>query len=717
MLFLFVGILASFAAAAFPDCVNDPITRAKALIAQFNITELIANTVNQSPGVARLGLPAYNWWSEALHGLATGHGVSFASSGNFSHATSFPQPILLGAAFDDALVNSVATTISTEARAFSNAGRAGLDFWTPNINPFRDPRWGRGQETPGEDPFHISHGLQGGINPQPYVKVMAGCKHFAAYDMENSNGVSRHTFNAIVTQQELSEFYLPPFQSCVRDAGVVATMCSYNSVNGIPACANSYLLQTLLREYWGFSDEGWVVSDCDAVSDIFATHHYNSSAAAAASAALKAGTDVNCGTTYSANLLAASNENLVTETDISTALTRQYASLVRVGYFDPPAVQPYRALDWSSVSTPAAETLAYTAAAEGMVLLKNDQTLPLKAGLKVALIGPWGNATVAMQGNYFGTPPFLISPLAGGVAAGYSVTYVEGTTIAGTSTSGFAAAVAAAKAADVIVYAGGIDNTIEAEGVDRSTIVWPGVQLTLIQMLATAGKPLVVVQFGGGQVDNTALKSNVAVNSIIWAGYPGQSGVAPAGRLPVTQYPASYTTQVPVTDMNLRPNTTSGNPGRTYKWYTGTAVYPFGSGLHYTTHPGRKLYIATLVANAASAAHLDLGVFDTFSVNVDNTGTVTSDLYRSSSSRARWPGAAPAQGTDRVFARARRRCRHHAVTQLNVTLGSIARTDASGNQWLYPGTYTLSLDVPQQITHEFTLTGTATQLTQFPAPP
>jgi beta-D-xylosidase 4 len=142
-------------------------------------------------------------------------------------------------------------------------------------------------------------------------------------------GVSRHTFNAIVTQQELSEFYLPPFQSCVRDAGVVATMCSYNSVNGIPACANSYLLQTLLREYWGFSDEGWVVSDCDAVSDIFATHHYNSSAAAAASAALKAGTDVNCGTTYSANLLAASNENLVTETDISTALTRQYASLVR----------------------------------------------------------------------------------------------------------------------------------------------------------------------------------------------------------------------------------------------------------------------------------------------------------------------------------------------------------------------------------------------------
>jgi beta-D-xylosidase 4 len=388
-----------------------------------------------------------------------------------------------------------------------------------------------------------------------------------------------------------------------------------------------------------------------------------------------------------------------------------------------------------------------------MVLLKNDQTLPFKAGLKVALIGPWGNATVAMQGNYFGTPPFLISPLAGGVAAGYSVTYVEGTTIAGTSTSGFAAAVAAAKAADVIVYAGGIDNTIEAEGVDRSTIVWPGVQLTLIQMLATAGKPLVVVQFGGGQVDNTALKSNVAVgplhnlfpsryrtpfqvNSIIWAGYPGQSGgtalfdvlsgkFAPAGRLPITQYPASYTAQVPVTDMNLRPNTTSGNPGRTYKWYTGTAVYPFGSGLHYTTFalqwqvtPAASYSIATLVANAASAAHLDLGVFDAFSVNVDNTGTVTSDfvllLFVTSTA-----GPAPHPLKELIaYSRAHAvAAGATAVTQLNVTLGSIARTDASGNQWLYPGTYTLSLDVPQQITHEFTLTGTATQLTQFPAPP
>ncbi|KAJ6599711.1 beta-xylosidase [Mycena vulgaris] len=745
--------LPTFAAFSFPDCVNGPlagtpvcdmskdaVTRATALVTLFNTTELAANTVNQSPGTARLGLPAYQWWNEALHGLATGHGIGFTSSGNFSSATSFPQPILLGATFDDALVKSVATIISTEARAFNNVGRAGLDFWTPNINPFRDPRWGRGQETPGEDPFHVAQyvlnlidGLQGGIDPQPYVKVMADCKHFAAYDMENSNGVSRHTFNAIVTPQELSEYYLPPFQSCVRDAKVMSVMCSYNSLNGIPACANSYLLQTILRDYWGFGDDRWVVSDCDAVSDVFATHKFTTSLAAATADSLKAGTDVNCGTTFSANLLEASKEGLIANTDMSKALIRQYAGLVRAGYFDPPELQPYRQLTASSVNTAVAQALAHTVAAEGIVLLKNDNTLPLKAGIKIALIGPWGNATTQMQGNYFGVAPFLISPLAGAVAAGYSVTYVQGTTTTGTSTAGFAAAVAAAQAADVIVYAGGLDESVEAEGLDRSSIVWPGVQASLITSLAGVGKPLVVVNFGGGQIDNTALKSNAAVNAILWAGYPGQSGgtalfdvisgkVAPAGRLPLTQYPAAFTAQVPMTDMNLRPNTTTKNPGRTYKWYTGVAVYPFGTGLHYTTFalafatiPATTYSIATLVANAVSAPFLDLGVFDTFSVSVHNTGTVASDfvslLFVTSTA-----GPAPHPIKELISY-----SRLHGVaagatttTALKVTLGSIARTDANGSQWLYPGSYTLIVDVPQQITHAFTLTGTQTQITHFP---
>lgn len=181
----------------------------------------------------------------------------------------------MSAAFDDELIKEVANVISTEARAFNNVGRAGLDFWTPNINPFKDPRWGRGQETPGEDPFHISQyvynliqGLQGGIDPKPYLKVVADCKHFAAYDLDNWEGVQRYGFNAVVPQQDLSEYYLPPFQSCVRDAKVASVMCSYNAVNGVPSCASPFLLQSVLRDYWGFGDDRWVTSDCDAVGNV-----------------------------------------------------------------------------------------------------------------------------------------------------------------------------------------------------------------------------------------------------------------------------------------------------------------------------------------------------------------------------------------------------------------------------------------------------------------
>ena len=209
----------------------------------------------------------------ALHGVASSPGVNFSSSGNYSYATSFPQPITMGAAFDDALIEAVATVVSTEGRAFNNANRSGLDFWTPNINPYKDPRWGRGQETPGEDPFHLKsyvnsliHGLQGGQDPV-IKKVIATCKHFAAYDLESWEGNYRYQFNAIVPTQDLVEYYLQPFQQCARDSNVGAAMCSYNAVNGVPSCANDYLLQTVLREHWGWTnDNQWITSDCDAVS-------------------------------------------------------------------------------------------------------------------------------------------------------------------------------------------------------------------------------------------------------------------------------------------------------------------------------------------------------------------------------------------------------------------------------------------------------------------
>ncbi|KAJ7811988.1 beta-xylosidase [Mycena olivaceomarginata] len=741
----------------FPDCVNgplknnavcdtsqDPVTRAKAVIALFTDEELIHNSVHQSDGVPRLGLPPYNWWSEASHGVAWTVGFCSLPSQFFTN-THFPQPIILGATFDNDLTKAVATVISTEARAFNNVHRAGLDYFTPNINPWRDPRWGRGQETPGEDAlhtatyvYHLVDGFQGGIDPEPYVKVIADCKHFAAYDMDDWGGIIQRQFDAIVTTQELSEYYLQPFQSCVRDAKVMSVMCSYNSVNGVPACADSYLLQTVLRDYWKFGEDRWVVSDCDAVQSIADEHNYTSTYPEAAAVAIKAGTDINCGSIYYFYLQDALDQGLVVRADIEKTLVRQYASLVKLGYFDSADKQPYRKLSWDDVSTPASEKLAYTVAANGFVLLKNDGTLPLKKPLKkLAIIGPWANTTEGMQGNYYGTAPFLISPLMGAIAAGYDVTFVAGTSsVLDTSTNGFADAVAAAKAADVVVFAGGIDESVEAEGLDRTTIVWPGSQLDLIKALAGVGKPFIVLQFGAGQVDDSWLLSSETVNAILWTGYPGQSGgtaifdvllgnVAPAGRLPLTQYPAEYVAQVPMTDMNLRPNKATGNPGRTYQWYTGKPVIEYGFGLHYTkfalqwqTQPAVIYNIGKLVANARRAAHLDVGAFDTFGVTVLNTGHTASDFVallfvKTTAGPAPHPNKALI-GYTRVHSVG---ASSVATARISVQLNQIARTDTGGSAWLYPGEYTLSLDVPEQLTHRFVLVGEPAQLTDFPAPP
>ncbi|KAF9452025.1 glycoside hydrolase family 3 protein [Macrolepiota fuliginosa MF-IS2] len=740
---------------SFPDCTNgplsstvvcdatqDPATRAKALIQMFTDEELTQNTDNVSPGVPRLGLPSYQWWSEALHGVASSPGVTFAPSGEFSFATSFPQPIVLAAAFDTDLVKAVATVISTEARAFNNVHRAGLDFFTPNINPFKDPRWGRGQETPGEDPFLISQyvfnlvvGLQGGIDPTPYFKIGADCKHFAAYDLEDWEGIDRFHFDARVSLQDLSEYYLPSFQSCVRDAKVASVMCSYNSVNGIPSCANSYLLQNILREHWGFDDDRWVTGDCAAIEDIFDTHQFASTPAQAVADALKAGADVDCGNFYSAHLPEALNQSLITRADLERALTRQYTSLMRLGYFDPAESQPFRQLNWSNVNTPDAQALAHRAAVEGLVLLKNDGFLPLSPDAKsVAIIGPYANATTSMQGNYFGNAPFIVTPFQGAVDAGFQVQSAAGTTINGTSNASFAEAINVAKSADVIIFAGGIDNTIERESRDRLTVAWTGNQLDLISQLASLGKPVVIVQFGGGQVDDTELLANKNVRAIIWAGYPGQSGgtaifdiitgaTAPAGRLTVTQYPADYVNQIPMTDMSIRPNAT--NPGRTYKWYTGTPVIEFGHGLHFTTfkfswqkQPAARYNIQDLMS-ASKGGFLDLAAFDTFQVHVQNTGRVTSDyvalLFLSGDG-----GPTPRPNKSLVsFIRAHDiTAGSSAVVDMKVALGSVARADENGDLWLFAGSYRLVLDIGDGVlAHNFDLVGNSARIVQWPQVP
>jgi len=319
----------------------------------------------------------------------------------------------------------------------------------------------------------------------------------------------------------------------------------------------------------------------------------------------------------------------------------------------------------------------------------------------------------------------------GAQANGLNVTYALGTAMSTTSTSGFAAAIAAAKSADAIVYAGGIDLTIEKEALDRLNITWPGNQLDLISQLESVGKPLIVVQFGGGQLDDSSLKASKTVNSILWAGYPGQSGgqalfdiitgkASPAGRLPITQYPANYVSQVPMTDMTLRPSAT--NPGRTYKWYTGTPIFDFGFGLHFTsftfswsTKPKSTYNIQNLLRSAGRSSPLDLATFDTFSVNVKNTGKVASDyvalLFVSGTF-----GPSPHPNKELVSY-----TRLHSISpgkssqaKLAITLGAISRTDENGDKWVYPGSYQVALDTTGELSFKFELQGSAATIATWP---
>lgn len=740
---------------SFPDCVNGPLknnlvcdtsanymSRAQALIGLFTFEELVNNTGNTSPGVPRLGVPPYQVWNEALHGLDR---ANFTPSGDFKWATSFPMPILSMASMNRSLINQIASIISTQARAFNNAGRYGLDSYAPNINGFRSPLWGRGQETPGEDAAFLTAayayeyitGLQGGVDPTP-LKIAATPKHYAGYDLENWDGHSRLGNDLNITQQDLAGYYTPQFLTAVRDAKAHSLMCSYNAVNGVPSCANSFFLQTILRDTWGFSAvDGYVSSDCDAVYNVFNPHLYALNQSGAAADSLRAGTDIDCGTTYQYHLNESFQEGYVSRDDVEVALTRLYSNLVRLGYFDGNNSE-YRQLGWNDVVTTDAQNISYEAAVEGIVLLKNDGTLPLSKSVKsVALIGPWANVSTQLLGNYFGIAPYLTSPLDALKASGLTVNYAYGTNISTNSTAFFAGALAAANKSDAVIYAGGIDNTIEAEGQDRMNLTWPGNQLDLVQQLSNLKKPFVVLQMGGGQVDSSAIKSNKNVNALVWGGYPGQSGGqaildiltgkrAPAGRLVSTQYPADYATSFPQTDLNLRPNASDGNPGQTYMWYTGTPVYPFGAGLFYTTFSetaasslknGSTFDIPTLLsAPHPGYNYTDLQPFINFTVSVSNTGKTASDYSAMLFASTKNAGPAPYPnkwlvGFDRLASIAPG---SSSTLTIPVPIGAIARTSTLGSTIVYPGTYTLALNNEASVVVSFTLTGNETTIAEWP---
>ncbi len=602
------------------------------LVSKMTLEEKISQMVHGAPAIRRLGVPAYNWWNECLHGV-----------GRAGIATVFPQAIGMAATWDTELMHRTAVAISDEARAKHHAALGdngdveqyyGLTFWTPNINIFRDPRWGRGQETYGEDPYLTARmgvafvtGLQG--DDPTYLKTVATPKHYAVHSGPEAE---RHHFNAEADERDLRETYLPAFEATVREAGAFSVMGAYNRTNGEPCCAHTVLLGKILRDEWGF--EGYVVSDCGAIRDIYAHHQVVDSPEAAAALAVKNGCELNCGEVYRA-LLVAAEKGLIDEATIDLAVTRLFTARFRLGMFDPPDRVPYSRIPIEVNDSADHRALALKMAQESVVLLKNaDGFLPLTRDLKkIAVVGPNADDSIVLLGNYNGFPSASVTPLEGikrKVGDAVEVVYARGCAIRSSDTSGFDEAVAVAKDADVIIAVMGLSQLIEGEegqqeGVeagerstgDRDALDLPGVQEDLLKALHATGKPLVVVLLNGSAVAVNWAEANAAAVVELW--YPGEEGgtaladvlfgdVNPAGRLPVTFY-TSVDDLPPFRDYAME--------GHTYRYFRGVPLYPFGYGLSYTTFAYGDLELSSL--NLAPGKPL------TLSVMVENTGDRPGD--------------------------------------------------------------------------------------------
>ncbi|KAA8538048.1 hypothetical protein F0562_027372 [Nyssa sinensis] len=630
---------------SFPFCNTTlPIDqRASDLVSRLTLDEKISQLVNTAPAIPRLGIPAYEWWSEALHGVADGgFGVHF--NGPIQSATSFPQVILTAASFDAHLWYHIGRAIGREARGVYNEGQAqGMTFWAPNINVFRDPRWGRGQETPGEDPlmtgkYSVSYvrGVQGdsfkgGKLKDGRLQASACCKHFTAYDLDSWNGVDRFGFDALVTKQDLADTYQPPFQSCIQQGRASGIMCAYNRVNGVPNCADYNLLSNTARGLWDF--QGYVVSDCDAVSIIHDNQGYAKLPEDAVADVLKAGMDVNCGSYLKNYTKSAIEMKKLPESEVDRALHNLFSVRMRLGLFNGnPSNLLFGDIGPNQVCTQEHQDLALEAARNGIVLLKNsNKLLPLSKTktMSLAVIGPNANTAKTLIGNYFGPPCKSITPLQ--ALQGYvkNTRYQQGCNAVNCTFVSISKSVVIAKAADYVVLVMGLDQTEEREGHDRKDLLLPGRQQRLIMSVAKAAKePVVLVLLCGGPVDITFAKDEPKIGSILWAGYPGEAGAIalaeiifgdhnPGGKLPITWYPSDFI-KVPMTDMRMRPDPSSGYPGRTYRFYTGTKVFEFGYGLSYSTYSyefvsvtQNKLYLnqsstAQVVESSESISHVSV---------------------------------------------------------------------------------------------------------------
>ncbi len=668
------------------------------LVSRLTLEEKISQMLHYAPAIDRLGIPAYNWWNECLHGVARA-GV----------ATVFPQAVGMAATFDTSLLQEVATAISDEARAKhheflrkdDHGIYKGLTFWSPNVNIFRDPRWGRGHETYGEDPYLTSRlgvsfiqGLQG--HDPNYLKTAACAKHFAVHSGPENE---RHSFNAIATKKDLYETYLPAFEACVKEGQVEAVMGAYNRTNGEPCCGSYTLLKHILRDDWGF--EGHVVSDCWAICDFHKHHQITDTPQASAALAVKAGSDLNCGNTY-ATLLSAVEQGLIDEVTIDQAVKRLFRTRFKLGQFDPDELVPYTSIPYSLNDCKEHHDLAIDTARKGMVLLKNKQLLPLNSKhiKSIAVIGPNADDRSVLLGNYNGTPSQTCTPLEGVQnIAGDSIRvyYALGCEILKDRTESLAhskdriaEAVSAAESCDVAVVCLGLNALLEGEegdasnshaGGDKVDLQLPGLQNHLLQEVVATGTPTIVVVLSGSAVDLRWANEHAA--AIIQAWYPGaQGGIALAellfglydfsGRLPITFI--QCTEDLPnFKDYSMK--------GRTYRYLEKDPLYPFGYGLSYNTYTYSNLQLSKTVLTQDD----DLIV----EVTVSNEGSIAGRTVIQAYIQANLKDIITPHWSLAGFETLELNSKESKIIRVTIGSKQFLTVDDDGNSIYIPGTYTL----------------------------
>jgi beta-glucosidase len=691
------------------------------LVGRMTVAEKASQMLHEAPAIERLGIPAYNWWNEGLHGVARA-GV----------ATVFPQAIGLAAMWNAERLHEVAVAISDEARAkhheFLRQGDhgmyKGLTYWSPNINIFRDPRWGRGHETYGECPYLTARlgvafcrGLQG--EDPTYLKVVATPKHYAVHS--GPEGL-RHSFDAVVSEKDLRETYLPAFEACIVEAQAESIMAAYNRTNGEPCSGSPTLLGKILRGEWGFG--GFVVSDCWAIKDFHEAHKVTQSWEESAAVAVKAGCDLNCGCTYE-HIPFAFAEELLVEADIDVCVRRLFRARLKLGMFDPPARVPWAAIPYEKNDCDAHHALARTAARESIVLLKNDGgLLPLAKDVgTIAVIGPNAYDPHVLVANYFGVPSRAVTPLDGiraAVSPRTRVLYTDGCKLQGTKTDGLgragnlSEAVSVALRADVVVLCLGLSAEIEGEQGDASNseaagdkvdLRLSGLQQRMLEMIVALGKPTVLCVLAGSPLDLTWAQDHVP--AIVYAWYPGGEGgaaladvlfgdVSPAGRLPVT-FPRSLDDVPDFKSYAMK--------GRTYRYAEKTPLYPFGYGLSYTRFAYRDA--------AVSSARVRAGDTVTVSATVENVGKVPGDEVVQLYVKDLEASCAVPVHDLRGFLRVRLDPGEAQTITFDLAPRDLMMVDAAGKRVLQPGRFRATIGGSQPDARSAALTGQSPVAIEF----